>query len=83
MGVCSTSGPVRAVLPAPTALEGARGDVCALLPRLVEHFTVVVRSAFPQPLEPKMSKSPPRLWAQRRWFMLVLIPQKRVSFLGS
>lgn len=52
MGVCSTSGPIRAVPPAPTALEGARGDVCALLPRLVEHFTVVVRSAFPQPLEP-------------------------------
>lgn len=47
MGVCSTSGPIRAVLPAPTALEGARGDVCASLPRLVEHFTVVVRSAFP------------------------------------
>lgn len=52
MGVCSASGPIRAVLPAPTALEGARGDLRASLPRLVEPFTVVVRSAFSRPLDP-------------------------------
>lgn len=28
MGVCSPSGPLPAVLHAPTALGGARGDVC-------------------------------------------------------
>lgn len=82
MGVCSTSGPLRAVLPAPTALEGARGDVCALLPRSQERFAVwwfgqLFRSFW----NPRWAKVLPDC-GHSSTFMLVVIPQRCVSFLG-
>lgn len=73
MGVCSMSGPLHAVLQAPTALEGARGDVCALLRRSVWLCCVV--------LEPQMSKSGSWLRYQQR-FHACIDPSEMWQFSG-
>lgn len=58
MGVCSQSGPLPAVLHAPTALGGARGDVCvAALSGGTVMLCSVVLSTFPQPPKPRMRET--------------------------
>lgn len=58
MGVCSQSSSLPAVLHAPTALGGARGDVCvaALSGGMVKLCSVGL-STFPQPPTPQMRET--------------------------
>lgn len=59
MGVCSQSGPLPAVLHAPTALGGARGDVCvAALSGGTVKLCKVVLSTFPQPPKTPTEQNP-------------------------